>query len=65
MAADYQRWDKFAKKTFDPAPDIRVGKRLIDSGEIDGIILDGTPWVDMDAWRLRKVLGEPELDLSA
>lgn len=51
--AKLKRWDKFARQHLDPPPDKRVGKRWIEQGEIEGQIIDGWPWVDMDAWRRR------------
>lgn len=53
MAGKYRRWDKFARQELDPPPSRRVGIRWIEDGEIEGQIIDGWPWVDMDAWRRR------------
>jgi hypothetical protein len=53
MPGNLKRWDRFAKQELDPPPDKRVGIRWIKDGHIAGQIIDGTPWVDMDAWRRR------------
>lgn len=57
-----KRWDKFARQELDPAPPKRVGIRWIKEGEIEGQVIDGWPWVDMDAWRKREPV-PPEVDL--
>ena len=49
-----KRWDKFAAENLSPPPSRRVGARLIESGEIDGELIAGWPWVNMDAWHTRK-----------
>lgn len=54
----YQRWDKFSRQHLDPPPPRRVGKRWIEQGEIEGTIIDGWPYVDMDAWRKRPAVRE-------
>ncbi len=66
MAGQFMRWDKFAKQHLDPPPSKRVGKRLVESGELEGTVLNGWPWVDMSAFRNRGngYLGDEEgLDL--
>ncbi|WP_157976501.1 hypothetical protein [Parahaliea mediterranea] len=53
IQSSLKRWDKFAAEHLDPAPDKRVGRRLIESGEIKGEFLNGWPWVDMNWWETR------------
>lgn len=43
----FMEWGEFAPKYLTPAPDRRVGKRWIATGEIPGKILDGKPYVDV------------------
>lgn len=56
-----KRWDKFARDHLDPPPSRRVGRRWVENGEIEGQIIDGDVWVDMDAWRTRQPIPD-EID---
>jgi len=55
------RWDVFARRYLEPAPTKRVGRRLIEAGEIPGTMLDGWPYVDIDRWRIERT--SPAADL--
>jgi len=57
-----KRWDKFSRDHLDPPPSKRVGLRWMREGEIEGQIIDGWPWVDMDAWRLRESVLPEEIE---
>ena len=54
----YKHWKQFAKDHLRPVKDKRVGMKWYELGEIEGRIIDGELWVDMDAWNTR----EPEID---
>lgn len=62
MSGKFMNWRKFSRQYLDPPPSRRVGRRWIEQGEIEGRIIDGEIWVDMDAWRKREPV-PPEVDL--
>lgn len=53
-----EEWGEFApknlKKSNGKCPTRRVGKRLIESGEIPGKIIDGQPWVYVERFHLQQ-----------
>lgn len=63
------RWDKFARTHLDPPPPRSVGRKLIESGELEGVAnLNGWPWVDAAAFQRRaaaKTIDEQALELLA
>lgn len=48
-----EEWGEWAKNRFTKPPTRRVGKRLIQCGEIPGEIIDGKPWVYAYRYDLR------------